>query len=370
MNNYTRVRDVFIILPSLIAIAVILTTCNSVPQKVPKSNSSFASVQKDFTIVSPVLDQVFTQNDTIQFLLNKENSLLKPDSTQLYINGEKRSSINNNALDFKISSVSKKVGRQNIRIKLFYNDSLEQSISSRITILSDIIPKKLDYRVLKKIPHNEKSFTQGLMFHNGFLYEGTGRNNESALNKIDPVTGKTILQRKLDRKYFGEGITYYNDHIYQITYRSQVGFVYNAESFELIREFDLQTSQGWGLTTDGKSLIMSDGSSLLYFFDPDYFTLVSQLDVCDNKASQTNLNELEYVNGCIWANVYGETYIIKIDAETGKVISKLDLIEIFPESIPPDIDHVLNGIAYNNEKQSYFITGKLWPVIYEIKIIE
>jgi glutamine cyclotransferase len=202
------------------------------------------------------------------------------------------------------------------------------------------------------------------------LYEGTGQKSRSELKKINPMNGETIMERKLENDFFGEGITLFNNQIYQLTYLSRVGLVYELETFEFIRKFDLQTREGWGLTNDGHNLIVSDGSSILYLYDPEYNTQVGQLDVCDNKGLVNSLNELEYVNGSIFANIYGQSYILEIEAKTGKVIGKLELKDIFPKGIPDNLDYVLNGIAYNPDANTYFVTGKLWPVMYEINIFE
>jgi len=149
-----------------------------------------------------------------------------------------------------------------------------------------------------------------------------------------------------------------------------VGFVYNLETFELIRKFSMQTREGWGLTTDGQYLIVSDGSSLIYYYDREYFTQTNQLDVSDQKELVGKLNELEYVNGYIWANIYGKSWIVKIESKTGIIKAQIDLKNIFPKGMPVSYDYVLNGIAYNPDNNTFFITGKLWPVIYEIKIVD
>ncbi|MBA7552499.1 hypothetical protein ES705_45063 [subsurface metagenome] len=268
------------------------------------------------------------------------------------------------------NSLTSRVGRQNLRIKVFYLDSLTQILTTRITVLSDEAPSAFRYRIVKQIPHDQEAFTQGLVYYDGLIYEGTGQHGKSRLMKIDPENGTILLERKLGNEFFGEGIVIYERNIFQLTYKSMLGFVYELESFEQIRQFDLQTAEGWGLTTDGHSLIVSEGSSMLYFYDPKYFNQVNHLDVCDNKGLVTSLNELEYVNGTIWANVYGEKFIVQIDAHTGIVIGKLDLTAIIPGDLPEEYSHVLNGIAYNPDNRTFYITGKLWPLIYEIEIFQ
>lgn len=325
---------------------------------------------KIFTLHSPVLDEVFNINDTINFTIGKRKNTVQVDSTIVYIDGAFIRSEVESPLTFSSISDFVKVGRQNLRIRIFYNDSLSQTLTTRITLLSDLPPDELKFIKVRSIPHNTESYTQGLFYHDGYLYEGTGKEKKSKILKIDPVDGNIIQERKLDAELFGEGIALYKDQIFQLTYTKKVGFVYDLKTFEQIREFDLQTAQGWGLTSNGENLIVSDGSSVLYFYNPEYFNQVNQLDVCNNKSLVTSLNELEYINGEIWANVYGRHYIVRIDAASGKVTGILNLATLFPKEIPEDYEHVLNGIAYNPDKQTLFVTGKFWPVIYEIKVHE
>lgn len=345
-------------------------SCNSSDKKVTTYNSNKPKSQKIFIIESPVMDEVHQINEPIHFILNKRKNTVTVDSTVIYVDGKLIRSEVESPLNFSSLSDFKKVGRQNLRIRIFYNDSLTQTISTRITLLSDRTPAELKFKVVRSIPHSTESYTQGLFYHKGFLYEGTGKEEKSKILKIDPENGDVLLQRKLEPDIFGEGITLYNNQIFQLTYTKKVGFVYDLETFERIREFDLQTAQGWGLTTDDHHLIVSEGSSMLYFYDPEYFSQTNQLDVCSDKSLVTSLNELEYINGEIWANVYGRHYIVRIDAETGKVTGTLNLSTLFPKDIPEDYEHVLNGIAYNSDNQTLFITGKFWPVIYEIEVFE
>ena len=159
-----------------------------------------------------------------------------------------------------------------------------------------------------------------------------------------------------------------DDKLYQLTYRARVGFIYDKVTLELIRQFDLQVNEGWGLTDDGKNLIMSDGSSNLYLLDPEYLTQLDEIEVFDYKGMVPNLNELEYVDGRVFANIYGQTRIVDIDLQTGRVMGELDLKDLRPDGIEDDMDHVLNGIAYNPSTGHFYVTGKYWPVLYEIKI--
>ena len=348
--------------------ATIITSCQQGTGKNSSKATATGKIKKEYSLSSPIIDEVYSYNDTLLFRLSTINKIT-PDSVHVYLEGNPVCTEKTNTKEFKISGIFSKVGRQNIRLVVQYNDSLSQTLTTRITVLSDIEPENLTYKLIRKFPHDEGNYTQGLIYYKGWLYEGTGRQNQSRLIRLDAETGKAVFERKLDNSIFGEGITIFGNKLYQLTYKNKIGFIYNLDNFELIRDFDLQTMEGWGLTTDGKELIVSDGSSVLYFYNPEYLNQTGQLDVAHNRGLVVNLNELEYVNGAIWANVYGDSYIVKIDAKTGKVLARLELESIFPAGLPRDIDHVLNGIAYNPVSQTFYITGKYWPYLYEIKII-
>jgi glutaminyl-peptide cyclotransferase len=261
-----------------------------------------------------------------------------------------------------------KVGLTTLKIQVYYNDSLEESHGASLVILSDVEPRKYTYQVISQFPHDADAYTQGLIYENGRFFESTGLEEKSSVRIVDIKTGKPEKLMPLAKEFFGEGIALYKDQIYQVTYKSQVGFIYDKNTLELIRSFDYQIREGWGLTTDGQYLVMSDGSSQLYFIDPEFFTQVDKVDVFDNKGMIPSLNELEFVNGKILANVYGESYIVVIDPASGKVLGKLDLKALLPKGSAGDIDKVLNGIAYNPQTGHLYVTGKHWPVLYEISL--
>ena len=212
--------------------------------------------------------------------------------------------------------------------------------------------------------------TQGLIFHEGYIYEGTGLYGESTLRKVDLEKDKILSVLSLESQYFGEGITIYKDKIFQLTWTSRKGFVYDISSFALETTFDYD-SQGWGLTTMGDTLVMSDGSHKLYLLDPDSFSILKTIEVYDNKGAVTNLNELEYINGRIWANVWLTDRIVVINPKTGAVTEELllpDLLTAAEKARLDSDDDVLNGIAYNEQKGTIYVTGKHWPKLFEIKI--
>jgi glutaminyl-peptide cyclotransferase len=223
------------------------------------------------------------------------------------------------------------------------------------------------YRVIKEYPHAEDAFCQGLVFHHGALYEGTGLHGQSSLRKVELETGKVLEKVRLDDRLFGEGIAILGDRIYQLTWQNRLGLIFDLKTLEYQDKFSY-AGEGWGLTTDGTHLIASDGSSTLRFFDPRTFKVVKTLNVRDGRRRVVNLNELEYVDGQILANVYQTNRIAVISAKTGLVTAWLDLSGLRPKSTWLNADAVLNGIAYDAEGKRLFVTGKLWPKLFHIQV--
>lgn len=221
------------------------------------------------------------------------------------------------------------------------------------------------YKVIKRYPHDTDAFTQGLILQNGYLYEGTGLRGKSSLKKIQLETGKVLKQHQLDQDFFGEGITILGDLIYQLTYTSNIGFIYNLESFAVNRTFKY-SSQGWGLTTDGQHLIMSNGTAFLSFHDPDTFRMIRKLLVKDTENEVGYLNELEYIDNKIYANIWQTEVIAIISPDSGDITAWIDLSGINPD--PVKYPYPMNGIAYNGKTGRLIITGKCWPELYEIEL--
>lgn len=274
-------------------------------------------------------------------------------------------------LDFSIEGVDiNALGSNNFSVEAIKTDGLKNSRLKTITVVSNQIPKKLTYQTINNYPHLKTSYTQGLEFYNGFLYEGTGENGKSNIYKINHTTGNAIQTFKMEDNYFGEGITILNDKIYQLTYKAKKGFVYNLNDFSVIDSFQFKSAQGWGLTNDGTNLIMSDGSHVLTWLNPNNFSIVKTIQVANDINIINNLNELEYINGTIYANVYTTDLIVQIDPETGKVLSEINLKGIVNMyTNPSDKIDYLNGIAYDKKTDRIFITGKWWPQLFEVKFI-
>jgi len=225
----------------------------------------------------------------------------------------------------------------------------------------------LSYSVAATYPHDTASFTQGLMFYNGQLLEGTGNKGQSRLMQVDLASGKAIKKIDLDPTLFGEGIVVLNDTLYQLTWQERVVLLYNAKTLEKLGQLPLG-HDGWGITTDSTNLIVTDGSNNLYFYEPGTFRLLRTQGVTEGGAPAVNLNELEFINGFVYANQYMYPYILKIDPQSGHVVGKLDLTELIKrnKALYPGIAE-LNGIAYNPQTDKIYVTGKWWPELYEIQ---
>jgi glutamine cyclotransferase len=223
------------------------------------------------------------------------------------------------------------------------------------------------YRVVSAFPHDPEAFTQGLVYLDGELYEGTGLNGRSSLRRVDLATGAVQQRVDLPGEHFGEGVAVLGERIFQLTWQSRLGFVYDRVSFSQLRTF-AYTTEGWGLTHDGERLIMSDGTAALYFLDPATLTVTGQVTVMDAGAPVLRLNELEYINGLVYANIWQTDRVARIDPATGQVASWIDLAGLLPAEDRLQPVDVLNGIAYDEAADRLFVTGKLWPRLFEVRL--
>jgi len=222
-------------------------------------------------------------------------------------------------------------------------------------------------QVVNIYPHDPKAYTQGLVVHEGFFYEGTGLRGLSTIRKVELKTGKILKSYQLPPEYFGEGIAIFDNKLIQLTWQSHIGFIYDLESFHLLGTFSYPT-EGWGITFDGKHLIMSDGTALLRFLEPQTYKIVKQIEVRDRGNILPNINELEYIRGEIYANVWGTAYIVRISPLTGQVLGWIDLRGLYQYVSASGKKDVLNGIAYDAKDNRLFVTGKYWPSMFEIRL--
>lgn len=329
-----------------------------------------SSAPRLIKMVSPGENSEYKLKDEIEVVLQSYGMGEPPDSVKIYYDGQVVKILRSPPWVYTIPSFfSVTTGKRPIKA-IAYRKNRNQTVTCFITLYSDIIPSSSGFKVINIYPHDIEAYTQGLFYYKGLLYEGTGQEAGSSLREIEPETGRILRQSNLDPSLFGEGITYYKDRIYQVTWTSKVGFVYDISTLRIINKIYYPT-QGWGLTTYNDMIVMSDGSNILYMYDPELFTLVSQIEVYDNEKAVDQLNELEYINGEIWANIWQTDLIARIDPLTGKVNSYIDLSDLFPVSKRNETNSdVLNGIAFDTEHDRVFVTGKKWPKLYEIKIIE
>ncbi len=224
------------------------------------------------------------------------------------------------------------------------------------------------YKVIAKFPHSTDSYTEGLFYLDGMFYEGIGRNGQSAVLVVDPKTGKITQRHDLSSEYFGEGIVDWGPNIYEWTWTSHVCFVYDRRSFRLVKQFTY-TGEGWGMTRTDKELITSDGTATLRFRDPDTFKETHKIVVREGNIRVDKLNELEFINGEIYANIWHSDMIVRISPRDGQVVAWIDLTGLLPAEQKVDDESVLNGIAYDAQHDRLFVTGKQWPTLFEIKVI-
>lgn len=293
------------------------------------------------------------------------------DSVQFSIDSKKIQS-SKNTVSLKVNNY--KLGKHTITAIIFYENKTKK-ISKPIYFMADTAPEIYTYKIINTYPHDKSAYTQGLAFHNGFLYEGTGRKGSSSIRKVALKTGEVLQQYDLDREYFGEGITIFKNKLYQLTWQSGIGFIYNLETFKKEKDFKYTKSlEGWGLTNDNKQLIKTDGTERIWFLNPDTLLEENYIEAYTNKQKVEKLNELEYINGKIYANRWQLNSILIINPSTGKVEGVVNLnslkTKIQQEQTLDDSDEVLNGIAFDKKNNRIFITGKHWSKLYEVEFIK
>ncbi len=317
-------------------------------------------IRKGVSIVQPESGADFVLGDPISFqLVHKDD--LPIDSVKLEIFETTISNIGN-----QVEWEASYTGSPDIKIFAYYGEKVE-AVFPNVKILSDKEPQQMTYRIVNQFSHDENAYTQGLYFHNGQLIESTGQRGSSTIRITNYETGEIDKIKNLESKYFGEGATVFNNQIYQLTWTGQVAFVYDLDLNQTnsIR----YSTEGWGLTLFGDTLLMTDGSNKLRFLNPEDFSTVKTLEVFDDKAKIDNLNEIEVINGICYANVYADDYIIGIDLKTGAVVEKIDFQGIIDRNRYVGPDYAFNGIAYLEKEERIFVTGKLWPILFEVEFI-
>lgn len=322
------------------------------------------SKQDPFSLAIKNQQKTFTPNDKLELeIINKDNKTI---DSVVYFIGKNRIVLNNNSL----SLTNQKLGNRIIRGKI-YSKGKEYEATKSITILSAIKPKLYTYKILEAFPHDIKAYTQGLEFHNDTLYESTGQYKHSSLRKTDYKTGEVLQKVLLNNNYFGEGLTVLNNKIYQLTWRENTGFIYNLTTLEQIGTFVYgESKQGWGLCNDGKNIYKSDGTDRIWTLSANNLAEKDYIEIFTNTSKINSVNELEWVDGKIYANVYQQGSIAIIDPQNGAVEGVINLTDLKDKVTQhPELD-VLNGIAYKGEPGILYITGKNWDKLFKIQVLE
>lgn len=353
MKNYKRL--------AFLSLAIAFTACNN-------------EEKKEISINLENLKQTYTLNENL--ILELDNaSAAGIDSVQYFFNETKIGSVKGNST-FTYNLADAKHGNHNIKAIGFAKDSNSETTIG-IQVLSRVQPAIYSYTIVNTYPHDLKAYTQGLEFYGDILIESTGNGEgigtrtkgKSSIRKVNPITGEVIKIKELDDAIFGEGATVLNDKIYQLTYKHNEGYVYNIETLEREKTIPyFKKMEGWGLTNDGKHLYMTDGTDRIYKIDPETFKMIDYAVVSTNRSTVPGVNELEWVNGEVFANFYGQDAIGIFNPKDGTVSGVVDLSDLKSKVTPhPDLD-VLNGIAYNKKNDTFFVTGKNWDKMFEIKI--
>lgn len=310
----------------------------------------------------------FQQNETISIdLINKKGKTI--DKVTYFIDGKELHAENN-----KLSLNVDKLGNKVIKAVVNYGENSTE-VSKKIKLLASRAPEVYTYEIINTYPHDIKAYTQGLEFHNDTLYESTGKKGRSSLRKVDFRTGKVLKQIDLDNTIFGEGITIHNGKVYQLTWQKGIGFVYNLKDFEKIGSFQYgESKEGWGLTNDGKKLFKSDGTERIWFLNPETLVEEGYIETVTNTSIFNKANELEYIDGKLYANVYQRPSIMIIDASSGAIEGVVNFggldKKVTKHEEWNDLNNVLNGIAYHSGRKTFFVTGKEWDKLFEVKILK
>ncbi|MDR1552194.1 MAG: glutaminyl-peptide cyclotransferase [Prevotellaceae bacterium] len=342
-----------------------ICACNSNARK-PNNDKTETpkSIKKiNVNLVSPQNGQQVKQNDIIDITYEIKSDSLKIDTAVLFVN--KRETARFAGTTYKWTMTEKRTGRQALHLSMRTNGVEVASTSFTLKYFPPA-PQYYSYSAVKQYPHNTGFFTQGLFFDEGFLYEGTGQYGKSSLLQTELATGNVVKSVNLGENFFGEGITLVNEKIYQLSWQEHQCFIYDKNTFKKLSTLSY-SNEGWGITTVDNLLAVSNGSSIITFVNPDNFAEVRRIEVCNDKGNVSQLNELEFIDGLIWANVWQSNIIVMINPETGAVVGEIDLSGIYQNATA---ENCLNGIAYDVKNKRIFVTGKHWDKLFEIKIVK
>ena len=344
---------------------LLLVACQSDPKSTGDSPSKIEKLPTLFRLVSEGSAPLLNQGDTVVINVEVVDHSFDIGEWQWTVNGLPTAGSGTGLLWF---SADQKLGEYAFTLtgKTAYGQAQSKTLIKEIAAAQE--PDQYTYELVRTLPHDPNAYTQGLYLHDGVFYEGTGLKGQSSLREVEVETGKVVRSHSIPARFFGEGITVKDDKLYQLTWQGKTGFVYDLETLKPIEEFNYNT-EGWGLTHNDTALFMSNGSHRIYILDPPTMTEIGVLQVYNERARMINLNELEWINGEIWANVYGTGYICRIDPKTGAVTGIVDFTQIFDRRSYPRRTDVFNGIAYDESTGNLFVTGKLWPNVFEVRIV-
>ena len=295
------------------------------------------------------------------------DSAITPDSVRFLVDGKPVTGYIQDA-KYQLDTKNLRVGGVRLSAEAVYGGSTEY-LSASINLKSDVVPERLRYKVVNRFPHDRNAYTQGLVYDNGIMYESTGLTRKSSLREVKFETGDIVKSIALNDAYFGEGLAIDGDRLIQITWKNHKGFVYDKNSFQQLHEFEVST-EGWGLVLYKDTLLLTDGTENLYFVDKNSFSTTKIIQVYDNNAPVKKLNELEIIDGLLYANIYQTDLVAVIDINTGKVLKYIDFAGLLPSNAADDDTDVLNGIAYDEAGKRFFITGKNWPYLFQVEIVK
>ena len=317
--------------------------------------------------IKPEAGTSFNLGDSVQLALQIPEDV-KFDSIAVFVDTV-RVSVMKDTKPISISTDHLGLGYRLITARIFRGGQRED-ISTNIVLKSTRVPKKLSYTVEHVFPHDTSSYVEGLEYHQGYLYESAGEYGKSSLHKVDITSGQVLQKTKIRPEIFGEGITIIGDKILQLTYKENVGIIYDLNTLKPIKEFPCQNPrEGWGLCFDGKKIYNTDGSNTIYFLNKDTFQQEGYMEVYDQNGPVEYLNELEYIDGKLYANVFMTDRIVVINPENGQVIAELDLSNLYPTQKRNQNADVLNGIAWDKQGKRLFVTGKKWDKLFQIKLV-
>lgn len=367
MIPISQIKRLYPSIVACIALALMFTSCAESPE-LDRQNGNTATVEQK-RLPASLRKNELAQGDSLEVSLSIMSSSDSTGQWNWFLDdapcGNRVASYPVRAM-VRISTDSLTMGLH--RLKITYTDSAASPQSAYLSfrIHAAKPPTRLKYRVVNTYPHETDAYTQGLIFRDDVLWESTGLKGRSSLRRVDLATGVPLQTIALESQYFAEGLTIFNNQLIQLTWQNRVGLVYDIETMELLKTFRYGM-EGWGLTHDSTQLYLSDGTSSIYKLDPVSFQLMGSIEVCDDQGAVSQLNELEYYKGLIWANIYGADEIIAFSPGNGEVVYRMDLSALYDWRAQRGKADVLNGIAVRPETDHLLVTGKLWPQLFELE---